>query len=43
MTWPDYALARQLLSEEGVFARLREAKREEEAEFRESSKHLRSR
>lgn len=40
MTWPEYALARQLLSEERIGTRLREAQHIEDARFQSSSKAL---
>jgi len=33
MTWADYALARQYVVEESIGSRLRDAKRQEDAEF----------
>lgn len=40
MTWQDYALARQLLVEERIGTRIREAKAAEDAQARKSAKHL---
>lgn len=40
MTWEEYSLARQLLSEERVGTRVREAKHIEDAKFKASTKKL---
>ena len=41
MTWRQWQVARQLLAEEFVGAPTRQAKADENAQFSDSSKHLR--
>jgi hypothetical protein len=43
MTWQEYALARQMLVEERIGTRIREAQRVEDAKFRKSKKALEKR